>query len=109
MEPPGVSQGTFYLYFETKDDVISALPDDRSQSDALIDAIARAEADPVVGLTVLFDLHGRTLADVKRSDERRVVILGWAEALRKEPIRRRLLANMSRVQQEIAHLIERGQ
>lgn len=104
----GVSQGTFYLYFETKDDVIAALADDRSQGDALIDAIARAEADPVVGLTVLLDLHGRTLADAQRSDERRVVIQGWAEALRNELIRRRLLANTSRVQQEIAHLIERG-
>src|SRR5580692_7615212 len=76
----GVSQGTFYLYFQTKDDVIAALADDRSQSDAMIQAIADAEADPVVGLTVLFDLHGRTLADAQRADERRVAIQGWAEA-----------------------------
>ena len=26
----GVSQGTFYLYFQTKDDVIAALADDRA-------------------------------------------------------------------------------
>jgi AcrR family transcriptional regulator len=105
----GVSQGTFYLYFETKDDVIAALADDRSQSDALINAIAGAEADPVVGLTILFDLHGRTLADAQRADERRVAIQGWAEALRNDAIRQRLVANTLRVQQEIARLIERGQ
>ena len=105
----GVSQGTFYLYFETKDDVIAALADDRSQSDALINAIAGAEADPVVGLAILFDLHGRTLGDTQRADERRVTIQGWAEALRNEAIRERLLANTARVQQEIARLIERGQ
>ena len=64
----GVSQGTFYLYFETKDDVIAALADDRSQSDALINAIAGAETDPVVGLTILFDLHGR---DPRRCSTRR--------------------------------------
>jgi AcrR family transcriptional regulator len=105
----GVSQGAFYLYFETKDDVIAALADDRSQGDALINAIAGAEADPVVGLMVLFDLHGRTLADPQRADERRVAIQGWAEALRNDQIRQRLVANTARVQQEIARLVSRGQ
>ena len=105
----GVSQGTFYLYFETKDDVIAALADDRAHSDALVNAIAGAETDPVVGLTVLFDLHGRTLADSQRADAQRVAIQGWAEALRNEPVRERLLANGARVQQEIAQLVERGQ
>jgi AcrR family transcriptional regulator len=105
----GISQGTFYLYFETKDDVIAALADDRSQGDALVNAIAQAEADPVAGLTVLFDLHGRTLADGQRADERRVAIQGWAEALRNPGIRQRVIANTSRVQDEIARLVERGQ
>ena len=105
----GVSQGTFYLYFETKDDVIAALADDRSQSDALINAIAGAEADPVIGLTVLFELHGRTLADAQRTDERRVAIQGWAEALRNDAVRERLVANTARVQLEITRLVERGQ
>lgn len=105
----GVSQGTFYLYFQTKDDVIAALADDRSQGDALINAIAGAEADPLVGLTVLFELHGRTLADAQRADERRVAVQGWAEALRNDAIRDRLVANTARVEQEITRLIERGQ
>ena len=109
MRESGVSQGTFYVYFETKEDVIAALADDRSQSDAMINAIAGAEADPVVGLMVLFDLHGRTLADAQRADERRVAIQGWAEALRNDGIRQRLVANTLRVQDEIARLIERGQ
>src|SRR5580693_3423434 len=78
----GVSQGTFYLYFQTKDDVIAALADDRAEGDALINAIAGAEIDPVVGLTILFDLHGRGLADAARADEQRVAVQGWAEALR---------------------------
>jgi hypothetical protein len=38
-----------------------------------------------------------------------VTIQGWAEALRNEAIRERLLANTARVQHEIARLIERGQ
>src|SRR5580698_3215212 len=105
----GVSQGTFYLYFQTKDDVIAALADDRSQSDAMIQAIADAEADPVVGLTVLFDLHGRTLGDAQRTDELSLTVQGWAEARRNDAVRQRLLANTARVQDEIARLVERGQ
>jgi AcrR family transcriptional regulator len=105
----GVCQGTFYVYFKTKDDVIAALADDRSQGDALINAIAEAEADPVVGLKVLFDLQSRTLADAQRADERRVAIQGWAEALHNDSIRQRLVANTLRVQQEVALLIQRGQ
>jgi AcrR family transcriptional regulator len=105
----GVCQGTFYVYFETKDDVIAGLADDRSQSDALINAIAGAEADPLVGLKILFEQHGRTLADAQRADERRVAVQGWAEALRNDSIRQRLVANTSRVEQEVALLIERGQ
>jgi AcrR family transcriptional regulator len=105
----GVCQGTFYVYFKTKDDVIAALADDRCQGDALINAIAGAEVDPVVGLKVMFDLHGRTLADAERADERRVTVQGWAEGLRNDSIRQRLIANTSRVEQEIALLIERGQ
>jgi AcrR family transcriptional regulator len=105
----GFSQGAFYLYFQTKEDVIAALADDRSQGDALINAIAGAETDPVEGLRTLFDLHGRTLADAQLADERRVAIQGWAEALRNDAIRERLVANTSRVQQEVTRLIERGQ
>ena len=105
----GVSQGTFYLYFKTKDDVIAALADDRAQGDALINAIASTEADPIAGLRVLFDLHGETLSDARLADERRVAIQGWAEGLRTEAVRDRLIANTARVQQEIARLIERGQ
>jgi AcrR family transcriptional regulator len=105
----GDSQGTFYIYFQTKDDVIAALADDRIQSSALINALAEAETDPVIGLKILFDLHGRTLGDAQRTDERRVTIQGWAEALRNDSIRQRLVANTERAQQEIALLIERGQ
>lgn len=89
--------------------MIGALADGRSQSDALINAIAEAEDDPLVGLKTLFDLHGRTLGDAQRADERRVAVQGWAEALRNDSIRDRLVANTLRVQHEVALLIERGQ
>jgi AcrR family transcriptional regulator len=105
----GVAPGTFYLYFSTKDDVIAALADDRRQGEALINSIAGAEVDPIVGLTLMLELHGQSLSDPRRNDERRVAVQGWAEALRSDAIRGRLATYTSRVTEELARLIERGQ
>jgi AcrR family transcriptional regulator len=105
----GVSQGTLYLYFATKEDVIVALADDRSQGEALINALVQGEPDPVDGLSLLFELHGRSLIDPHRVDGRRVSIQGWAEALRNPTIQASVTATMSAVRGEIVRLIERGQ
>src|SRR6201996_4092968 len=64
----GVSQGTLYLYFGSKDDIILALADDRRQGEALVDALAQSEQDPIAGLFLLIDLHGRSLIDAQRAD-----------------------------------------
>jgi AcrR family transcriptional regulator len=104
-----VSQGTLYLYFATKDDVIVALADDRQQGEALLNALVQSEQDPVEGLWLLLELHGRSLADPHRVDARRVGIQGWAEALRNPTIHASVTASMSSVRREIIRLIERGQ
>src|SRR5580658_8525446 len=82
----GVSQGTLYLYFATKDDIIAALADDRHQSEALLTALAQREQDPIRGLLSLIELHGSKLTDPGRLDGRRVGVQGWAEALRNPSI-----------------------
>jgi AcrR family transcriptional regulator len=105
----GVSQGTLYLYFATKDDVIVALADDRKQSEALVNALVRGEPDPVDGLFLLFELHGRSLGDPHRRDARRVGIQGWAEALRNPAIHASLTTLTGSVRLEIVRLVERGQ
>src|SRR5271154_1062120 len=62
----GVSQGTLYLYFATKDDIILALSDDRHQAEAFVGALAKSEQDPIEGLAVLLELHGESLVDQQR-------------------------------------------
>jgi AcrR family transcriptional regulator len=104
----GVSQGTLYLYFATKDDVIVALADDRRQGDAMLNALAQGERDPIEGLALLVELHGRSLSDPQRLDARRVGVQGWAEALRNPTVHESLVAGMAAVRREIARLIERG-
>jgi AcrR family transcriptional regulator len=105
----GVSQGTLYLYFETKDDIVVALADDRHQGDAYLNALAQSEQDPVDGLALLLEVYGHSLEDPARRDMRRVSIQGWAEALRNPTIRARVRDGMVSVRAAIVRLIERGQ
>jgi len=105
----GVSQGTLYLYFATKDDIIAALADDRHQSEALLTALAQREQDPIRGLLSLIELHGSKLTDPGRLDGRRVGVQGWAEALRNPGIHASVVGGLTTVREAIIRLIERGQ
>ncbi len=105
----GVSQGTLYLYFATKDDIVVALADDRHQNEAFINALAQSEQDPIRGLITLIELYGQGLTDPRHIDMRRVGIQGWGEALRNDRIRASTLEGLSMVREAIVRLIERGQ
>jgi AcrR family transcriptional regulator len=105
----GVSQGTLYLYFATKDDIILALADDRHQAEAYVGALAQSEQDPIEGLALLLELHGESLDDERRTDTRRVSVQGWAEALRNPVVHENITRNVASVREEIARLIARGQ
>ena len=105
----GVSQGTLYLYFATKDEIIVALADDRHQGDAFLNAMAQSEQDPVEGLALLLELHGESLDDPRRADLRRVGIQGWAEALRNPTVLASVTEGSSLVRKESVRLIARGQ
>jgi len=105
----GVSQGTLYLYFATKDDIVVALADDRHQAEAFLNALAESEPDPLEGLFLLVELYGRGLTDAKRADLRRVGIQGWAEALRSPRIQASIVDGLRPVREAIAHLVARGQ
>jgi len=105
----GVSQGTLYLYFATKDDIVVALADDRHQSETFLNALAQSEQDPIQGLFLLVELYGKGLADPRRLEMRRVGIQGWAEALRNPRIHESVVEGFASVRGAIAQLIERGQ
>src|SRR6202034_2803899 len=105
----GVSQGTLYLYFATKDDIVVALADDRHQGEAFLSALAQSEPDPVQGLMLMIELYGKSLIDERRLDQRRVGIQGWAEALRNPRIHASATQGLSSVRAAIVRLIEKGQ
>jgi AcrR family transcriptional regulator len=105
----GVSQGTLYLYFATKEDIVVALADERHQGEAMINALAQGEQDPIRGLLALIELYGEGLTDPRRIAMRRVGIQGWGEALRNERIRESAVEGLATVRAAIVRLIERGQ
>src|SRR3974390_1223522 len=105
----GVSQGTLYLYFTTKDEIVAALADDRHQGEAFLNALAETEHDPVQGLFLLIELYGRGLSDPSRRDSRRGGVQGWGEALRSPETLASLRQGQSAVRRAIVPLIERGQ
>jgi AcrR family transcriptional regulator len=104
----GVSQGTLYLYFATKEDIVVALADDRHQGEMFLNALAQSEQDPVRGLLSMIELYGKGLGDPHRLDMRRVGIQGWAEALRNPTIRDSVLEGFRHVREALVALIERG-
>jgi AcrR family transcriptional regulator len=105
----GVSQGTLYLYFATKEAIVSALADDRHQREAFLNALAQREHDPVLGLTLMIELYGRGLGEPAMIDARRVGVQGWAEALRNPAVHETVVSGLTRVRHAIAQLVERGQ
>ncbi len=105
----GVSQGTLYLYFATKDDIVVALADDRHQREAFLHALAQSEPDPVHGLFLMIELYGRSLGDPRRMETGRVGIQGWAEALRNPRIHESVTGGLATIRSAIVRLIERGQ
>ena len=105
----GMSQGTLYLYFSNKDDMVVALADDRHQAEAFLNALAEREQNPVRGLLLLIELHGKGLIDPSRVAARRVGVQGWGEALRNPRIQSSITEGVKIVREAIVHLIERGQ
>jgi AcrR family transcriptional regulator len=105
----GVSQGTLYLYFKSKDDLIAALADDRHHGETALNAIAEREQDPMKAILALIALYIARLSDPTQTDALRVGMQGWTEALRNDGVRRGVLDGTTRARAALVRLIRRGQ
>jgi AcrR family transcriptional regulator len=105
----GLSQGTLYLYFNSKDDLIAAIADDRHRREAALNAQAEGQPDPLQSILMLSRLYARRLSERANSDDLRVSLQGWAEALRNERVKAGVLEGVKLARGALVRVIRRGQ
>ncbi len=105
----GLSHGAVYVYFQSKDDLIEALADDRHRREAVLNSVALGTGNPVERLRALVRIYTQWLTDPAGEKRRRVGIHGWAEALRNRRVRASVVEGIDVPRAIIAGLIERGQ
>jgi AcrR family transcriptional regulator len=105
----GLSHGAVYGYFAGKDDIIEALADDRHEREAILNAAAQKQGDPIEALRHLVRCHAQSLADPVAHKARRVSVHGWAEALRSERVHARVVEGVAVPRALISGLVGRAQ
>ena len=105
----GLSQGAVYLYFQSKDDLIEALADDRHRREAVLNSVARGATNPLEGLRALVRVYADWATDPAGSKRRRVGVHGWAEALRSRRVHSRVVEGITMPRVAIVALVERAQ
>lgn len=105
----GLSHGAVYLYFQSKDDLIEALADDRHRREAVLNSVVQGARDPFDGLRALIAVYAEWLTDPTGEARRRVGIHGWAEALRNRRVRASVVEGIDMPRAVIVALIERAQ
>jgi AcrR family transcriptional regulator len=105
----GLSQGTLYLYFKSKDDLIAAIADHRHQREAALNALAEGEQNPLQGILLLSRLYASRLSEPASADSLRVSLQGWAEALRDERVKAGVLEGVRLARSTLVRVIRRGQ
>jgi AcrR family transcriptional regulator len=104
-----MSRGAVYGYFRSKDDIIEALADDRREIEAELNAAARSSDDPVQALRAIVRAYARSLLKPSDTLRRRVGVHGWAEALRSERVRARVVEGIDIPRSLIGDLVETAQ
>src|SRR5271154_3624714 len=105
----GMSHGAVYGYFESKDEIIEALADDRHEGEAILNFTARWIEDPIEGLRELIRAYANALTDPAGSQRRRVAVHGWAEALRNPRVHDRIVEGIDIPRSLIVGLVEKAQ
>ncbi len=105
----GLSAGAVYLYFQSKDDLIEALADDRHRQEAALNSVALGSGDPREALRALIHVYVHWLTDPAGELRRRVSIHGWAEALRNRRVHAHVVEGIDMPRAMIVALLERAQ
>lgn len=105
----GMSHGAVYGYFQSKDDIIEALADDRHRSEAILNSAVQRPEDPIEGLHALIRAYAHWLIDPAGAPRRRVGVHGWAEALRNQRVHARVVEGINVPRSMIVAMVEQAQ
>jgi AcrR family transcriptional regulator len=110
----GVSAGTIYLYFDSKERIVEAIAEERHALESALAATALANPDTRQALHDLANGYLDWLSDPIEQRRRRVTVQVWAEALRSDRVasivrdgvgQRQQLAEFLRERQRDGHLV----
>jgi AcrR family transcriptional regulator len=110
----GVSAGTIYLYFDSKEQIVEAIAEERHALESVLAATALANPDTRQALHDLADGYLNWLSDPIEQKRRRVTVQVWAEALRSDRVasivrdgvaQRQQIADFIRERQQQGHLV----
>jgi len=82
----GVSAGTIYLYFTSKEEIVEAIAEERHALESALASAALANPDTAQALHDLAAGYLDWLSDPLEQKRRRVTVQVWAEALRSERV-----------------------
>ena len=82
----GVSAGTIYLYFTSKEEIVEAIAEERHALESALASTALANPDTRQALHDLAGGYVDWLSDPIEQKRRRVTVQVWAEALRNERV-----------------------
>jgi len=110
----GVSAGTIYLYFDSKEEIVEAIAEERHTLESALTATALANPDTRQALHDLADGYLNWLSDPVEQKRRRVTVQVWAEALRSDRVasivrdgvgQRQQIADFLRERQGLGHVV----
>lgn len=105
----GVSAGTIYLYFDSKEEIVEAIAEERHALESALAATALANPDTRQALHDLADGYLNWLSDPIEQKRRRVTVQVWAEALRSDRVASIVRDGVGQRQQIIDFVRERQQ
>ena len=110
LEEAGVSAGTFYRYFRSKDDVIALIAEQGFGGvGRMLEGMLAAGTAPTVGEILEAVIAGLGAAGEGADDQLRTAIQGWGEALRNEELRGRAREGFAVVGARVSALVELSQ
>jgi len=105
----GLSAGAVYNYFQSKDELILAIAEERHEEETAVFAKHAEMQDPVEALREIGTHFINTYLSDTAAEKRRIAIQTWSEAMLNKPVRASVRDGIDKPLQQITAIVRRGQ